>query len=305
MINLISIQINGQDKVEDNLDKIEALMDQACASCEGEKLVVLPECCSLFGVSGQAMLAHAESPEKVSVQKVQEKVSVQKAPIQIRFSAMARRNQCYLVAGTTPMKPSLTETTVGKDKYFAASLVYGPDGSLVSRYDKIHLFDVEVADKTQSYLESKYTEAGSGLALFKTSFGEVAQSVCYDLRFADMFGAYAKFTENGQAPNVIVVPSAFTKVTGKAHWHTLLRARSIENQCFVVASNQVGKHADGRQTFGNSCIYSPWGDCLDIIEDEEGFVSVRVDNTDLSKIRAKMPVNSHKKERYQIERKST
>lgn len=288
MINLISLQINGQDTVEDNLNNIDALLKEACTKCDGDKLVVLPECASLFGVSGQAMLVHAEPFQKVPVQK--------------RFSDMARRHGCYLVAGTTPILPEANESGFGQDKYFAASLVYGPNGDVISRYNKIHLFDVEVADKTQSYLESKYTQAGTCLSLFKTPFGEVAQSVCYDLRFANMFSAYAKFTENGQAPNVIVVPSAFTQVTGAAHWHTLLRSRSIENQCFVVASNQVGKHADGRQTFGNSCIYSPWGDCLSIIENEVGFVSVKVDDAELSKIRAKMPVNSHKKERYQIER---
>lgn len=283
MTNLISIQINGNDNPNENLSQIESLIAEACSQCKGHKLVVLPECCSVFGVSGQAMLAHAEI--------------LGEGPIQQRFSQMAKQFECFLVAGTTPIIAKQAS-----DKYFAASLVYGPDGKLRSRYNKIHLFDVNIEDSTNTYHESKYTLAGQSLALFDSPFGQVAQSVCYDLRFADMFSAYADFTQNGQAPNIIVVPSAFTKVTGKAHWHPLLQARSIENQCFVVASNQVGTHADGRETFGNSCIYSPWGECLALADDGCGFSIAEANLDQINEIRQKMPVNLHKKERYQIER---
>jgi predicted amidohydrolase len=286
MASLISIQINGQAVVADNLAKVESLIQKAVRNADPDRLVVLPECFSIFGVPGHAMLNAAETFGDGNIQRF--------------LSRIARDYKCYLVAGTTPIVDESSE--VGK--YFAASLVYAPSGECVSRYNKIHMFDVDVADATKSYRESAFTQAGDKLALFDTSFGQVAQSVCYDLRFADMFSAYARYTNKRIAPQIVVVPSAFTYATGKAHWHALLQARSIENQCFVVASNQVGKHADNRQTYGNSCIYSPWGECLDIVNNtdnsDEGFAIASFDQTVLDAIRAKMPLTSHKKERYTL-----
>lgn len=291
MPNLISIQINGQASVNDNLVKIEAIMKQACDkarkdSDDPHNLVVLPECFSIFGVAGSEMIQHAESEGEGFIQQ--------------KLRELAIRFRCYLVAGTTPIVNSNAPNEVGK--YYAASLVFSPSGKCIARYNKIHMFDVEVEDATKSYKESRYTLAGEHLSLFKTPFAEVAQSVCYDLRFPEMFSAYSQYTQTGQAPDIIVVPSAFTYKTGSAHWHALLKARSIENQCYVVASNQVGTHSDNRKTYGNSCIYSPWGKCLSMIENDEGFAMATYNKTVIDAIRAKMPLRSHKKERYTIER---
>jgi predicted amidohydrolase len=291
MANLISIQINGLAKVEENLNKVEYIIRQASEKADKDansqhKLVVLPECFSIFGVTGSDMLQHAEVEKEGIVQR--------------RLSDIAIKYCCYLVAGTTPIVDS--NSLRATNKYYAASMVYSPSGKCIARYNKIHMFDVEVEDATKSYKESRYTQAGKHLSLFKTPFAEVAQSVCYDLRFPDMFSAYSEFTESGFAPDIIVVPSAFTHKTGSAHWHALLKARSIENQCYIVASNQVGSHADKRTTYGNSCIYSPWGECLSLIENEEGFAMAPYNKDDIDAIRAKMPIRSHKKERYTIER---
>lgn len=281
MASLISIQINGKASVKQNLASIEQLIEKACLKADPERLVVIPECASIFGCSGKEMLAAGEV--------------ISNGPIQTAFSEIAKRFSCYLIAGSTPIVANTSA-----NKYTATSLAYSPLGKRIARYDKIHLFDVDVADKTASYRESKYTNAGDSVCVFNAGFASVGMSVCYDLRFAEMFNAMRD--EKGQAPSILVVPSAFTKKTGEAHWHALLQARSIENQCFVVASNQTGIHADGRETFGNSCIYSPWGECLSLIENDEGFAIAPFDAKHLQEIRQKMPIHIHKKERYPIER---
>jgi predicted amidohydrolase len=291
MTTLISIQINGEANLANNLAKVEALVKQACEKADKNndsqhKLVVLPESFSIFGVSGPQMLEHAETQGS--------------GYIQTKLSALAKQLQCYIVAGTTPIIAG--DPPSNAHKYYAASLAYSPSGKCIARYNKIHLFDVEVEDETKSYKESRYTLAGEHLSLFKTPFAEVAQSICYDLRFPDIFSAYCRYTLTQKAPDIIVVPSAFTHKTGSAHWHALLKARSIENQCYIVAPNQVGTHADKRQTFGNSCIYSPWGECLDIIEHEEGFAMATYNKLLVESIRKKMPVHSHKQASYKVKR---
>lgn len=282
MASLISIQMNSGNDVAENINTASNIVAQACSVSKGDKIVVLPECFSLFGVSGSKALGSAEIIDQGWVQK--------------QLSDIASLNACYLVCGTMPIVSHKQD-----QKYFAASIVFDPSGVRVSHYNKMHLFDVDVADATSAYRESKYTHSGKHVSLFTTPMGEVGQTVCYDLRFPALFNAFAEHTANKQSPNIIVVPSAFTKLTGKAHWHALLKARSIENQCFVVASNQTGIHSDGRETFGNSCIYSPWGECLSLIEEGEGYAMADFDLKSLQRIRMNMPVHAHKKERYQIE----
>jgi predicted amidohydrolase len=314
MASLISIQMNGGVSVQKNLDTALKLIENAMQYAQEQRLLVLPECFSVFGVAGTTMLNAAE---RFGAGKIQD-----------FLSEIARYHACFIVAGTTPIigdidvgQSNINATASGlysdmepSEKYTAASLVFDPNGTCISRYNKIHMFDVEVADATKSYRESRYTQAGTSLALFDTPFGQVAQSVCYDLRFAQMFASYSNYTRHHMAPEIIVVPSAFTRATGEAHWHALLQARSIENQSYVVASNQVGKHADGRQTFGNSCIYSPWGECIARVEDNkqsadavsvmyesgEGFAIAHTSQKLIDSIRAKMPVGNHKKERYTL-----
>lgn len=291
MANLVSIQITSSADLADNFLQIERQLDAALNQLFGPSLVVLPECFSLFGVNGSLMGEFAETYGN--------------GQIQAWLSDMAKKYACFLVGGTIPIVDYAgmdnNEVARTDERYCASSLVFSPQGKCISRYDKIHLFDVDVADKTKAYRESRFTKAGRYLALFDTPFADVAQCVCYDLRFSQMFAAYTRYTDSGRAPQIIVAPSAFTKATGKAHWHALLQARSIENQCFVVASNQVGRHADKRETFGHSCIYSPWGECLDIVRNTPGFAVAKFDQAQIQEIRANMPIWSHKKERYILE----
>lgn len=274
MVDLIAIQINGSDLVADNFARIEKHVSNSRPNTEHPALVVLPECAFMFGCNGKAQLQHAEA--------------LGDGPIQAFLAALSKRFNVYLVAGTIPIR------SPEASRYYATSLVFAPSGEIVSHYHKIHLFDVQVNDGTGSYLESKYTYPGRYLRRFNSPWGDVGQSVCYDLRFAQMFTAMSPI-------NVLVVPSAFTKVTGNAHWHALLQARSIELQCYVVAANQVGQHPDGRETFGNSCIYSPWGELLSLIDTHEGFASAVFNDEILKDIRRNMPVLSHTQERYEFE----
>lgn len=274
MIDFIALQINGGSSIDHNVDKVECLLANARPQTSTPALVVLPECVSQFGCAGSEILKHAESFGNGQVQSA--------------LAAMAQRYNVFLVGGTIPIK------SADSKRFYAASLVYSPAGICISQYNKMHLFDVEVEDNKQSYLESKYTQYGDKLAKFDSLWGEVGQAVCYDLRFASMFDAMMPI-------NVLVLPSAFTQTTGKAHWHALLQARSIELQCYIVAANQVGTHHDGRQTYGHSCIYSPWGDLLSVIENEEGWASAAFDQSFQLSIRERMPVQSHKRERYQFE----
>jgi predicted amidohydrolase len=282
MVDLIAIQLNSSASLETNLKTIETIIARARPNRSEPALVVLPECASQFGCGGATMLQSAE-------QKGEGKA-------QAKFAQLAKTHNIFLVAGTMPIIEVGRDTPKSHeaDRYCAASLVYAPSGECISQYNKIHLFDVEVADNTKSYFESKYTEPGRYLAKFDSPWGQIGQAVCYDLRFAKMFDALMPM-------NILVLPSAFTLATGSAHWHALLKARSIELQCFVVAANQVGKHEDGRQTFGHSCIYSPWGELLSVIESGEGWASARFDETQLHAIRTKMPISTHKQERYGFE----
>lgn len=271
MSELIALQINGQDKISENLDKCEHLLTQCRITGKEPALVVLPECVAQFACSGSIMLSNAET--------------LGEGPIQQAFARMARRHKVFLVAGTMPIYSEDTS------RYYACSLVFSPDGKCISHYNKMHLFDVEIKDNTRAYQESKYTKAGTQLSCFDSPWGSVGQAICYDLRFTNLFSAMMPV-------NIIAIPSAFTRVTGEAHWHALLRARSIETQSYVIAANQVGNHQDGRETFGHSCIYSPWGELLSVIKQGEGWASAYCDLNYLNEIRERMPVLSHQKERY-------
>lgn len=274
MIDFIALQINGNASIEANIEKLDRLLGHARQKTESPALVVIPECAFQFGCNGSKMLEHAEASGQ--------------GDMQMALASMAKRYNIFLVGGTMAMQSE------DANRYYAASLVYSPSGECISRYNKMHLFDVEVEDNTQSYFESKYTRQGDFIATFDSPWGKVGQSVCYDLRFAKMLDAMMPF-------NVLVVPSAFTKATGQAHWHALLKARSIEFQSYIVAANQVGTHQDGRQTFGHSCVYSPWGELLSVIEDDEGWASAAFDQSRQISIRRRMPLQTHKRERYQFE----
>lgn len=260
-VQLTVLQMSSRPDPQDNLAIVAKLLEQLPAA--RPQMVVLPEAFSCFGAGDRAQLAMAEIYQDGEVQQ--------------QLASLAKQHEVYLVGGTLPVKAG--------ERFAAASIFFGPDGSILNRYDKIHLFDVDVADNTKNYRESKWTQPGSKVVTTETDFGVVGMAVCYDLRFPELFRALRQ-----AGSEIIVLPSAFTQVTGKAHWHTLVRARAIEQQVFVVAPGQVGEHANGRETYGHSLIVSPWGEILAEQEQGEGVVSVSVDIADIESIRAQMPV---------------
>lgn len=259
--------------IEDNLNRIETLVKQSC-STRDNAIVVLPECATLFACSGKQMLMASEVLDN--------------GPIQIRLAKLAKTTNTILVAGSMPISCPESEITDSKtnNKYYACSIIYGQDGKRIATYNKIHLFDVTVEDGTGTYEESKYTERGTALSVVDLRWAKLGQSICYDLRFPRLYAAM-------NFPEIIVVPSAFTKVTGQAHWHSLLKARAIENQAYVIAANQWGQHDDGRETYGNSCIYSPWGELMSVLEEGCGAAIADYDEKSLLKVRRAMPVSVH------------
>jgi predicted amidohydrolase len=274
MTDLVAIQITSTPSIERNLALIENQLRQLT---DKQQLVVLPECFAFFGGLDKTQVDIAETAGN--------------GPIQSALSALAKRYNKWIVAGTVPIKPPKNNTVRSvKEKYYAASLVYDNKGLLVSRYDKIHLFDVSVNDNTGHYKESATTLPGQNVIFFESPWGTVGQIVCYDLRFPELIQKMPQL-------DVLVVPSAFTRRTGEAHWHALLQARSIENQCYVVASDQTGVHHNGRETYGNSCIYSPWGELLANLPANEGWVAAKYDKTLLANIRKEMPIQQHKHNR--------
>jgi nitrilase len=169
-------------------------------------------------------------------------------------------------------------------------LVYNNAGERVGRYDKIHLFDVSVPNTNEEYRESNSIEAGDIPFVIDTPFGKLGVAVCYDLRFPELFRDLLDL-----GVEILVVPAAFTAETGAAHWEVLLRARAIENLCYVIAPNQGGFHLNGRKTFGHSMIIDPWGTVLDCYKTGGGFVSANIDKERLEKVRTTFPVLKHRR----------
>jgi|TARA_R100000781_G_C4082372_1_gene128147 predicted amidohydrolase len=260
-VQLTALQMSSRPDPQDNLTTVAKLLERLPAA--RPQLVVLPEAFCCFGAGDRAQLDMAET--------------YQDGEIQRQLASLAKAHGIYLVAGTIPIAAG--------ERFSAASLLFGPDGSIVNRYDKIHLFDVDVADNTKKYRESKWTKPGTEVVTAATDLGVVGMSVCYDLRFPELFRALRQ-----AGSDIIVLPSGFTQVTGKAHWHALVRARAIEQQVFIVAPNQVGQHENGRETYGHSIIVSPWGEILVEQEQGEGIISASVDLADVESIRKQMPV---------------
>ncbi|WP_303732008.1 carbon-nitrogen hydrolase family protein [Idiomarina piscisalsi] len=261
-VQLTALQMSSRSKPEDNLDIVKKLLNNL-PSANHPHLVVLPEAFVCFGAGDRAQLDMAENYKDGDVQRT--------------LSSLAKQHGVYLIGGTIPIDAG--------ERFSAASLMYSPEGELVARYDKIHLFDVDVADNTKQYRESKWTKPGAEVVAVDTDCGVVGMSVCYDLRFPELFRALRE-----AGANVIALPSGFTQVTGKAHWHALVRARAIEQQAYVVAPNQVGVHDNGRETYGHSIIVSPWGEILAEQAKGEGIISVEVDLDKADEIRQQMPV---------------
>lgn len=269
IVKISAIQLNSTPNVEQNIQTIAnqlAKLTQT-SNIEGvDHIVVLPECCLFFGVSDQAQLSLAQRSKSHN-------------ELQLSLSQLAKQYKVTLIGGTIPI------ITDGGNKFTNTSCAFNSLGELITTYDKIHLFDVNVADNAKTYCESRYTQAGNKVCIAKTPLATIGLSVCFDIRFPFL---YQRLSELGA--DIITVPSAFTRVTGKVHWKTLLQARAIENQVYIIAAGQEGVHANGRETWGHSMIISPWGDILSCIEQGEGIITSDFIPSEIQKIRTSMPL---------------
>ena len=271
------IQLSSQDDVTRNLERVRALVAEAARA--GAELVSLPENFAFMGEEAHKC-EFAESTEDGA-----------RGPITSAIVGAAREHGVWLVAGGMP------ETSGDPARPYNTSLLVAPDGRIVARYRKIHLFDVDLPDGTK-LLESGATRAGSEpvvaeIAARSPGGGapvKLGMTICYDLRFPELYRRLV-----GEGGRIVTVPAAFTLTTGKDHWHVLLRARAIENQVFVLAPAQHGRHPRGRATYGKSLIVDPWGDVLAQCGEGEGIALAQLDFAAQDRVRASLPCLSHRR----------
>jgi predicted amidohydrolase len=265
------VQLSSQSDVPANLARAEHWIREAARA--GARLIALPENFAFMG-------------EEDDKRRIAEDIDgPTRGPILSAIGRAARDAGAFVVAGGMPEKSGSTE------RPFNTSVLFGPDGAVHARYRKLHLFDVDLADGTKLE-ESRATTAGDPASLTVTeAVGlSLGMTVCYDVRFPELYR-----TLEARGARVVTVPAAFTVMTGKDHWHVLLRARAIENQLFVLAPAQWGKHPKGRQTFGKSLIVDPWGDVLAQVADGEGFAIAALDPDHQDRVRRSLPSLRHKR----------
>ena len=258
-----AVQMVSTPRVDENLNTAGELIAEAVA--RGADLVALPEYFPIMGL---------RDGDKVKVREPEGQ-----GPIQQFLEDTARKHGIWLIGGSMP----LTASTEGK--VLNTSLVFNPQGERVARYDKIHLFGFQKGE--ERYNESATIEAGTQPVAFDTPFGRVGLTICYDMRFPELYRALG-------VNDLLVIPAAFTEVTGRAHWEILLRARAIENQCYVLAVAQGGKHENGRETHGNSMLIDPWGEILDRLPKGQGVVIGDIDHARIADVRASLPALKHR-----------
>lgn len=267
-VQVAAIQMVSGNDVGRNLATAGRLLEQAAAA--GARLAVLPEAFALFISGEQRQLAEQEGGAGVRVRPF--------------LAEQAARLGLWIVGGTLPLLDP------GRERPRAACLVFDDSGREVARYDKMHLFDVEVADRQGSYRESDTYAHGDGVVTVPTPFGCLGLAVCYDLRFPELFQLLRE-----QGAELIAVPSAFTRRTGLAHWLPLLRARAIETQCCLIGANQGGEHNAKRHTSGGSAIISSWGEVLAELPFGEACAVAEFDRAQLLEQREAMPVVQHRR----------
>jgi nitrilase len=263
MPRVAAVQMVSTPRVAENLETAERLVADAVA--QGATLVALPEYFPIMGLSDGDKVAAREDDGR--------------GPIQDWLAATAERHGIWLVGGSIPL------VAADPAKMMNSCVAYGPDGRRVARYDKIHLFGFEKG--AERYDESATIAAGRTPVAFDTPFGRVGLSICYDLRFPELYRQLGE-------PDLIVVPAAFTETTGRAHWEILLRARAIENQCYVLAIGQGGRHENGRETHGNSMLVDPWGTIVDRKLKGPGVVIGDLDRDFIAETRASLPALRHR-----------
>lgn len=268
MIRVAAVQMASGSMLKGNL--MEAAKHISNAVEDGAEMVVLPENFGMIGSHQEDVLTIREKPGQGIIQDF--------------LSEQSRHYNITLVGGTIPLESD--DNTRCRNTL----LVYDKNGECISRYDKIHLFDVSLPDVDESYHESDVIQPGEQVVVVDTGSVILGLTICYDLRFPELFRLLVD-----KGAEVIVVPSAFTAETGKAHWHALLKARAIENLSFIVASAQGGYHISGRETYGHSLVVHPWGNVLDEISSGTGFAIADLDFAQQQKIRQRFPVLSHRK----------
>ncbi len=267
MSKIAAIQMASGPQVSANLNEAARLIANAAAA--GASLVVLPENFAIMPMKDADRLAVMETDGK--------------GPMQEFLANQARYHGVWLVGGTIPMRATQA------DRVRSACLLYDDRGVRVARYDKVHLFDVRL-ESGEQYNESAAIEPGSDMVVATTPFGKLGLAVCYDLRFPELF---RRLLDAGA--ELFAVPSAFTVRTGRAHWEVLVRARAVENLAYVIAAAQGGYHLNGRETYGDSMIVSPWGEVVDRLARGSGFVIADHDRTMQKRIRSNFPSIRHRR----------
>jgi len=266
-MKIAAVQMVSAPDVDRNLVAADRLVSEAAAA--GAQLVALPEYFCFMGLNERDKLAIAEVPGR--------------GPIQSFLAAQARMHRIWVIGGTVPLRC--------KDERRArnACCVYAPDGQLAARYDKLHLFRYR-NDAGEDHDEGRVLEAGDKPATAQVEDWRTGLSICYDLRFPELYRSMMT-----PPCDLLSVPAAFTHTTGRAHWELLLRARAVENQCYVIAPAQGGKHENGRRTWGHSMVVDPWGDVLALCEEGEGLAMAEVDKGLIAAVRQQLPALTHRR----------
>jgi nitrilase len=263
MFRVAAIQMASGPNVAANLQEAQRLIELAAAT--GARIVALPEYFAIMGMQ--------------DTDKVRARERDGEGPIQNFLAGEARRHRIWIVGGSVPLEAG------SPDKVRNSCLVYDGEGKRVARYDKIHLFGFEMG--AERYTEERTIEPGKSVCAVDSPYGRIGISVCYDLRFPELYRAMGDV-------DLIMVPSAFTETTGKAHWETLIRARAIENLAYVIAPAQGGYHVNGRETHGHTMIVDPWGKILAERAEGAGVVIAEVDPTYQGRVRASLPALDHR-----------
>ena len=262
--SVAAIQMISTPDPSENMKTAAARISEAAAA--GASLVLLPEYWPLLGHHESDKVGQAEQPGQ--------------GPLQDFMSAMAHEHQIWLLGGTVPL------VSGEPGKVLNSLLVYSPDGQQAARYDKIHLFGFSRGE--ESFDESRTIVPGNQVAVLETPELRVGLSICYDLRFPELYRAMGHC-------DLLVMPAALTYTTGRAHWEILLRARAIENQCYVLAAAQGGKHPNGRRTWGHSMLVDPWGEIRAVLPEGEGMIMGDIEPAQLKGVRASLPALAHRK----------
>lgn len=276
LTKIAAIQMASGPQIKANLMEATRIIREAAK--KGAQMIVLPESFALMAMDESENIDLAEEQDNGYIQNIIKQCAIE--------------NKVWIVAGSIPLKSDDSE------KASAASLMFNDKGEIVARYNKMHLFDVDITSgvdgnkqtKNEHYRESDTFEAGKDVVVVDTPFGKIGMSVCYDLRFPMLYREMVK-----QGAEIFLIPSAFTSTTGKMHWEPLLKARAIENQCYVIAPAQGGFHVNGRHTYGNTMGIDYLGQVQGLRLKGTGFITITIDLAAQRKVRESFPVLKHTK----------